>query len=183
MGRNDETVAASLALTAIVAFSPHAAHAQNLLTTIGLFSTGVGSGGAQLTEPTVDTHYTFEKTAGDGGNPVIPLNTPGLSTYSISNSGFPLPPGAAWVPVLSTDTSTWILPTGTDRQGNNLDTASDGVYFYTTTFDLTNTNVDPSKLVIKGEWTTDNAGANIFINPTGMTASGPTGGLITGYYV
>lgn len=101
----------------------------------GLYNTGVNDSGVELSIGSVDNHYSL----------LTPSNAT-VSSYVINNH-------SAWVaaPV----GSEWIGPANGTATGEN------GLYFYTTTFDLT--GLDYTTASISGVWSADNS-VNLFLN-------------------
>jgi hypothetical protein len=140
----------SLAATALLAVTATSADAVPILS---LFNTGVGPTGAPLAEDAVDPHYTLSG---------------GAAAYTATNAqGYPVAPAGPWVG--DDSLSAWITPT-LDTQG-----ASNAVYSYTTTFDLT--GLDPVSAIISGLWAADDAGglSNIILNGVSSGLSNTNG--------
>lgn len=102
----------------------------------GLYNTGVNDSGVELSIGSVDNHYAL----------VIPPTGSSAPAYAINNH-------PAWA--VAPAGSEWIGP----LNGNSVGT--DGVYFYTTTFDLT--GLDYTTASISGKWAADND-VNLFLN-------------------
>lgn len=127
---------------------------------ITIFNTGVNSSGGLLTGGGVDPHYTLSTSADS--------RFPGPDALVVVSSGYPLP--SEWF--TNNSTSQWIAPQATNLAGSGEPGAlADGVYIYTTTFDLT--GFDLSTAILSGLWSTDNAGLDILINgiSTGFTTA------------
>lgn len=117
-----------------------------------LYNTGVDASHTVLVDGTIgDPHYAL--TSVPGGTTALRIST--------SASGFPIPP---WV--ADNLSSRWIGP---NNSSNMIGPA--GGYFYETTFSLAGFN--PSTASVTGNWSSDNAGVNIFINgtPLGVTTN------------
>jgi len=102
----------------------------------GLYNTGVNDSGVELSIGSVDNHYAL----------VVPPTGSSAPAYAINNH-------PAWA--VAPAGSEWIGP----LNGNSVGT--DGVYFYTTTFDLT--GLDYTTASISGKWAADND-VNLFLN-------------------
>ncbi len=131
-------------------------------------NTGVDSLGNPLAAGAIDPHYQLVTSADS--------NAPGPNAYVVQDGQFPIGPWYA------NGASQWIAPYADGT------TATDGLYVYRTTFDLT--GYDVSSAQISGEWATDNNGLDIVINgnstgnTTGATSfTGPTAFLITQGFV
>src|SRR5688572_16631915 len=127
----------------------------------GLFNTGVGTNGALLPGGSVDPHYRLIQSAD--------TSAPGPNSI-VMNEGWPIAPtgGGPWL--ANGPSSKWISPLASQATGN-----AAGDYRYRIVFDLT--GLEPSTAVITGRWTSDNAGAGIFLNgaATGITYDGNFG--------
>lgn len=99
----------------------------------GLYNTGFG-----LAAGTQDTNYALSSTTGIVG----PYG------YVTANGSFPL--ASNWMP--NTSSSSWL--TLTANQGESFDHTSNGVYTWTTTFDLT--GFDASSASFIGQFAADN---------------------------
>src|SRR3989339_182518 len=102
----------------------------------GLYNTGVNDSGVELSIGSVDNHYAL----------VVPPTGSSAPAYAINNH-------PAWA--VAPAGSEWIGP----LNGNSVGT--DGVYFYTTTFDLT--GLDYTTASISGKWAAGND-VNLFLN-------------------
>ena len=109
-----------------------------------LFNTGVDGTGAPLRAGSTDPHYYVTMVT---SAPVTPF-----SAY-ITQGGWPL--NGPWVS--NTASAQWIGPIASIGGY-----AGDGDFRYRTTFDLTSYN--PSTTVISGQWSSDNAGMQIYLN-------------------
>jgi hypothetical protein len=99
---------------------------------------GLNNTGAGLTAPAQDTNYTV----------TTPSSTVDFG-YVTTNGTFPL--SGAW---LANDaTSSWLTPTA--NQSDSLDPVVDGIYTWTTTFNLT--GYDASTASFTGRFAADNA--------------------------
>src|SRR5687767_610867 len=127
----------------------------------GLFNTGVGTTGALLTGGSVDPHYRLIQSAD--------ASAPGPNSI-VMNEGWPIAPTAGGPWLANGPSSKWISPLASQATGN-----AAGDYRYRIVFDLT--GLEPSTAVITGRWTSDNAGAGIFLNgaATGITYDGNFG--------
>ena len=143
------------------------------ISSIGLYSTGVGNNGVALTSGT-DTHYLL-----DGVNfPQVAIGAPSSAPFN-------------WIAVNTT--SAWIAPIANVV---SITATSDVTYDYTTTFNLT--GYDLSTVVISGKIAADNY-ASIHLNSAqsfysmgnvvsatdfnawhAFTIDGSTGGLVAG---
>ena len=127
----------------------------------GLFNTGVGPTGALLPGGSVDPHYRLIQSAD--------TSAPGPNSI-VMNEGWPIAPtgGGPWL--ANGPNSKWISPLASQATGN-----AAGDYRYRIVFDLT--GLEPATAVITGRWTSDNAGAGIFLNgaATGITYDGNFG--------
>ena len=125
-----------------------------------LYNTGVDASHTVLADGTIgDPHYTLTS---------VPSGTTALR-ISTSASGFPIPPWLA-----DNASSRWIGPNNSSNM-----VGPPGGYRYETTFSLTGFN--PSTASVTGNWSSDNAGVNIFINgtPLGFTT---TPGAFTAFH-
>ena len=118
--------------------------------TITLFNTGVDSAGVPLPNGSLESHYSLVSVPSGG--------TTGIKVLT-SVGGFPVGP---WIG--DNSTSAWIGPN--TSQANGLG----GLYDYQTTFSLT--GLDASTASIIGQWSSDNAGVQIFLNGVDI---GPVG--------
>jgi hypothetical protein len=127
----------------------------------GLFNSGVGANGALLPGSSVDPHYRLIQSADP--------SAPGPNAIVI-NEGWPIAPASGGPWLANGPNSKWISPLASQATGN-----AAGDYRYRLVFDLT--GLEPSTAVITGRWTSDNAGAGIFLNgaPTGITYDGNFG--------
>jgi hypothetical protein len=112
----------------------------------GLFNTGVDDARALLPDNVDDPHYSLFDIQ-------IPPNGPGIvgPDATLPADGFPIPP---WVG--NSATSRWIAPPANDGNG------AGGYYYWETTFDMT--GLDPDTAVVRGQWSSDNGGADILLN-------------------
>ncbi len=120
-----------------------------------LFNTGLDTNRVALADGLNDPHYVLTANPDTG--------SPDAVVEDIS------PVAGAWL--ANTANSKWIGP--------RLNTAASAVGFYTyrTTFDLTNR--DPSTVVIRGGWATDNTGRDILVN--GVSTGNPQTSGFGGY--
>ena len=127
----------------------------------GLFSTGVGTNGALLAGGAVDPHYRLIQSAD--------ATAPGPNAI-VMNEGWPIAPASGGPWLANGPISKWISPLASQATGN-----AAGDYRYRIVFDLT--GLEPASAVITGRWTSDNAGAGIFLNgaATGITYDGNFG--------
>jgi hypothetical protein len=116
------------------------------------FNTGVDNSGNVLPDNSVDPHYTIFSSP-QGNN---------LPAYVINRTGFPFPPGGAWIP--DSSTSAWLSPDPGAFQ------SSYGVYDYRTTVDLT--GFDPTTAVLTGRTAVDDNLQNILVNGQSTGISG-----------
>jgi hypothetical protein len=125
-----------------------------------LYNTGVDASHAVLADGTIgDPHYTLTS---------VPSGTTALR-ISTSASGFPIPP---WVG--DNASSRWIGPNNSSNM-----IGPPGGYTYATTFSLAGFN--SSTASVAGNWSSDNAGVNIFINGTPLGFS-TTPGAFTAFH-
>ncbi|WP_036307749.1 PEP-CTERM sorting domain-containing protein [Methylophilus sp. 5] len=107
---------------------------------VGLYNTGASfSAGAQ------DTNYALSSTT----------TTVGSNGYVTANGSFPL--AGNWL--ANTATSSWLTPTAS--QGETLDPSVDGLYTWTTTFDLT--GYDAASASFNAQFAADNS-AIVYLN-------------------
>lgn len=118
--------------------------AQNL---IGLYNTGVSSSGGLLADGSADPHYSLVSSADQS------IKVP-VSAIVADSSKYPFVPGG-WLP--DGPNSKWIDPLADQSIGN-----PPGDYIYETTFQLA--GVNPTSVVISGQWSLDNIGKGILIN-------------------
>jgi hypothetical protein len=111
----------------------------------GLFNTGVNDKGIPLADNTVELHYKLVDPSPMAVTPVV----------TTSSGGFPIGPWLA-----DNTNSAWITPAN-DSNGPGMEDGSAN-YYYELTFDLT--GLDSSTAAIQGNWSTDNAGKDIWIN-------------------
>ena len=139
--------AATAAIATLVAL-PAIAHAN----AINLFNTGVDAARNPLANNAAEIHYTL-------------VNVPdGITALRVATSANNFPVG----PWIGDDSlSAWIGPNSNQQLDGYV-----GDYDYRTTFSLSGLNA--SSASIKGVWSTDNSGVNIFLNgvSTGNTAGG-----------
>lgn len=122
----------------------------------GLFNTGVGNTGAALPFGSVDPHYVLVSSA----DPLFP--GPNSLVANPIPAGFWLANDAA---------SQWIAPAQNQNYPGPGTPHPAGLYTYRLTFDLA--GIDPSTVVITGEWGCDNAGSAIRINGVIVTMVSP----------
>ncbi len=114
----------------------------------GLYNTGAGLSAGQQ-----DTNYALSSAT----------TTVGSFGYVAANGSFPIGP---WLE--NTATSSWLTPT--QNQGDSLDPSTDGVYTWSTTFDLT--GFDASTATFSAQFAADNS-AIAYLNGTQIgTANG-----------
>ncbi len=106
----------------------------------GLYNTGVTSSGILARDSSPDPHYT--------------LVNPTATAFVADSLAYPFVPNG-WLP--DGPLSKWIDPLPNQSIGN-----PPGYYTYETTFQLA--GGDPTGVVISGQWSIDNIGANILIN-------------------
>ncbi|CAN5189173.1 hypothetical protein BH23VER1_BH23VER1_26650 [soil metagenome] len=111
----------------------------------GIFNTGVDDEGVPLFDYEFDPHYQI----------VVNPDTESQDAIVQDSTLFPIVDGP-WV--ANSDTSKWIGPAG------DTIAAAGGTYRYRLTFDLT--GFDPASAVLRGRWTSDNAGVDILLNGT-----------------
>jgi hypothetical protein len=139
----------------------------------GLFDTGVDDTGALLPFGAVDPHYALVSSA----DPLYP----GPNSLVAD----PIPFGF-WFP--NSSTSQWIAPAQNQAFPGPGTPHPAGLYTYRLTFDLA--GIDPSTVVVTGNWGCDNAGSAIRINGTEVSFVAPgynplqpfsiTAGFVTG---
>ena len=129
----------AIAVTVLAAL-PAVAHA-NAITT--LFNTGVDASAMPQNNNASEMHYTLVS---------VPGGTTGLRVARSSSNTFPFPNWMA-----DSGTSAWIGPNSGDAMSG-----PPGDYDYRTTFDLTGLNAATAS--IKGQWSADNYGVDIFLN-------------------
>jgi len=114
-----------------------------------LYSTGVDNAGIATTGNGVDLHWGLLPEAGayTGG----------------ANGVFPIGPWLA-----ETATSRWLTPSSNAAQ--SYDPVSDGIYTYTTTFDLT--GFKTASAALRGRFASDNTVDSITLNGVTITGSG-----------
>ena len=134
---------------AILTTLPAVAHADAITT---LFNTGVDASGMLRNDNASEVHYALV---------TVPSGTTDLRVARSSSNTFPFP---NWI--ADSNTSAWIGP----NSGNAMSGPA-GDYDYRTTFDLTGFNAATAS--IKGQWSADNYGVDIFLNdiPTHNTAT------------
>lgn len=120
-----------LALVLVMGLASVNAYAVDI---VGLNNTGAGFAAGAL-----DTNYALSSTT----------TTVGANGYVTANGSFPL--AGDWL--ANTTTSSWLTPTAT--QGESLDLSVDGIYTWTTTFDLT--GYDAATASFNGQFAADNA--------------------------
>jgi hypothetical protein len=155
----------------VLGFGQSRADAASFMNVVnGVWSTGVATGGGQLSQTTsnVDPHYTLIKTpAGCSGisctNDVAgPF---GPNTYVVLNPGNGVYPfNGAWTP--NDSNSLWIGPrsdqtnptvTGTTFPYVNIYASSTDFYVYRLVFNLGALGLDPATALIQLAWLSDNA--------------------------
>lgn len=114
---------------------------------------GLNNTGAGFATGDQDTNYALSSTT----------TTVGAYGYVTENGSFPL--SGAWL--ANTATSSWLTPTAS--QGESLDTTADGIYTWTTTFDLT--GYDASTASFSAQFAADNA-ATAYLNGQLIGTSG-----------
>lgn len=116
----------------------------------GVYNTGVDNAGAALPDGSVDPHYALIR------------NPDSASTQALveDSTAFPIVAGP-WL--ANTAASKWIGPRlNTVAAAGAADAGGD--YVYRLVVDLT--GFDPATMRVRGDWATDNAGVNIFVNGT-----------------
>jgi hypothetical protein len=119
----------------------------------GIFNTGVDDNGVPLGDDVDDPHYHL-----------LDIGSGALEDATVRNQ-FPIPP---WVP--NDSTSRWIGP---NDDVNFQADGPDGDYAYEILFDMT--GLLPETAVIRGLWSTDNAGVDILLNGVLTGNSNPNG--------
>lgn len=137
-----------------------------------LWNTGVDGSGVPLGHGLLDSHYRV----GYGSNEVNAFNDLPLdNTYAVTDDGgWPIPP---WLP--DNTESAWISPQiHNPKPDDPHETDPDGYYAFFTTFELT--AHEATYFHLAGQWSTDNPGVNIYVNPTdnGGSLTGGTGNTI-----
>ncbi len=132
----------------------------------GDFNSGTGVDGLPLAGGQIDPHFKL----------IVNPDAPGTDTVYVQSN---LP--GSWLPASST--SKWIGPRA-DTQGAAAQAGDagegPGIYVYRTTLDFT--GLDPNSMVVKGKWSSDNAGLRIKVNGTDVGFAN-TVGTTFGLYV
>ncbi|MCA9217145.1 MAG: PEP-CTERM sorting domain-containing protein [Planctomycetales bacterium] len=111
----------------------------------GLFNSGVDDSQMALADNAVDPHYEL----------IDPSHVIGDAIVATSAGGFPIPP---WLD--DTHVSAWITPSVDTNGPGDFDGSPS--YVYRTTFNLNDIDID--RLVIDGQWASDNSGQDILLN-------------------